>query len=200
MNGRVLSILLAVAVLMALAYGVVCWRAAFRQEEQAGARSERLRSLCGYLLIYSSKHKAFPQGSGSTFLMSLWDKKIMDLTRENAALFYCPSTGNEPPTNPPFLSEHLIEYCAVDQNALRHALEAGSAPRDRYVLLSERASGTDTNDSSAPLREGDSGLLVLRANGEVDFIPIESFGTNIPVIGPNSPIAELRHLVPYKGQ
>ena len=158
---------------------------------------ENMRAIYAGLREYATRHGHAPEGSGARFLAALIAEGVWEDTPESRARLTCPGAGAQPVppgtdwSAPATLDEASTAYAARDVAA--HPFETFPAGGRVVVLACDDAAGMNH-----------AGVLnVLYADGAVrtfelaDLIAagrVPADATGI-VVGPRSPLEELRVLV-----
>jgi prepilin-type N-terminal cleavage/methylation domain-containing protein len=193
-----IELLVVMAIIATLAGLAVVGIPTYLREADKTACAGQLQKFYGYLMTYQNTYKSFPRASGPAFVMSVWDAEIVDHTVADAKIFFSPGTGNKPEEDLSNVNVDEIDYTGPDQENRRTRIRPQMRNANDFPIMCNRIPSVVEGEADlSDFPHAAKGINVLFAGGEVRWFDAKAdFGEEYPIIGPESPIEKLRHLVP----
>jgi type II secretory pathway pseudopilin PulG len=170
---------------------------AYLRSAHKTACQQNLGSLYKNLFMYSQQYRSFPHANGPTFVLAPWIHGKVDKNQQEAKLFFSPGTPNQPAKDLSNVTPEGIDYTGPDQTGRRVHLTPSMANANAYVIVCNRLPAF--YDGQVDLTQfpfGATGINALFAGGAVKwFDTSDDFGGDYPIIGPDSPVEGLQHMV-----
>ena len=173
---------------------------ALRKKDQV-VSLDRLKTIDAMFIIYQDQYGSLPRESGPGFVLALWTSGIVDHTVKDAQMFFDPTmTGkaNEDLSNltvdPP---PDGIDWTGPDMEQYRRPLRRQDRNANAKIIVCNRVPAEiNSDDDLDALPHAGKGIAVLYLGGSTEFVPVQEFGSDHPIIGPDSPLEKFRKLVP----
>jgi len=171
---------------------------AYLRQADKTADQANLRHLFGMLQIYQQHYKALPRASGPEFVLAPWTHALVDHTTSDAKIFFCPGTGNQPEPDLSNVTPEDIDYTGPDQTGRRTRLRIQMRNANDYAIVCNKVPAVvEGEEDLSDFPHAAKGINVLFAGGSVRWFDAQDdFGGDPPVIGPESPVELLQHMVP----
>ena len=190
-------------ILMLATFGVTKFIAGKRDAELVASK-DNLGQIYFHLKRYETKKGRLPGkrkdggiDSGSSFVLAIWDGVLLEKTKNNAKIFFCPSLSA------PALSEDNLDDTVLPET-IHYAGRTQSEKEYRVGRTTARGTSKTILACNKPIFENEmphagNALAVIYMNGSPGEISREEFGADWGedeplAIGPESPIEALQGL------